>query len=192
MRYFLTLCVLRLCYLAVELYELLRDNYVEDDDAMFRFNYSESFLLWALTPPHYYKDWIVGVRASASGKLVASITGVPATMAAYHHSMVMCEINFLCVHKKLRTKRLAPVLIKEVTRRVNLCDIWQATYTAGVVLPKPLAQCQYWHRSINPKKLVEVQFSRLAPRMTMARTQRLYALPDVSRHYNTTYNCQTF
>lgn len=27
----------------------------------------------------------------------------------------MAEINFLCVHKKLRSKRLAPVLIKEGT-----------------------------------------------------------------------------
>jgi len=36
----------------------------------------------------------------------------------------MAEINFLCVNKKLRSKRLAPVLIKEVTRRVNLRDIW--------------------------------------------------------------------
>lgn len=34
--------------------------------------------------------------------------------------MDMCEINFLCVHKGLRSKRLAPVLIQEVTRRVNL------------------------------------------------------------------------
>ena len=32
----------------------------------------------------------------------------------------MVEINFLCVHKKLRSKRLAPVLIREITRRVNL------------------------------------------------------------------------
>jgi hypothetical protein len=32
----------------------------------------------------------------------------------------MVEINFLCVHKRLRSKRLAPVLIKEITRRVNL------------------------------------------------------------------------
>lgn len=32
----------------------------------------------------------------------------------------MVEINFLCVHKKLRDKRLAPLLIKEITRRVNL------------------------------------------------------------------------
>lgn len=41
----------------------------------------------------------------------------------------MVEINFLCVHKKLRDKRLAPLLIKEITRRVNLtgtvfCNAW--------------------------------------------------------------------
>ncbi len=36
----------------------------------------------------------------------------------------MAEINFLCVYKKLRDKRLAPVLIKEVTRRVNMRKIW--------------------------------------------------------------------
>ena len=32
----------------------------------------------------------------------------------------MVEINFLCVHKKLRSKRVAPVLIREITRRVHL------------------------------------------------------------------------
>jgi len=48
------------------------------------------------------------------------------------------EVNFLCVHKKLRSKRLAPVLIRELTRRVNICGIFQACYTAGVVLPKPV------------------------------------------------------
>jgi len=52
------------------------------------------------------------------------------------------EINFLCVHKKLRSKRLTPVLIKEVTRRVNLQNIWQAIYTAGVVLPTPFGTCR--------------------------------------------------
>lgn len=54
----------------------------------------------------------------------------------------LAEINFLCVHKQLRSKRLAPVLIKEVTRRVNLRNVWQASYTAGVVLPKPVAICR--------------------------------------------------
>lgn len=162
-----------------EMYELLRDHYVEDDENMFRFNYSAEFLLWALTPPHYFSDWHVGVRKAKTGALVACITGVPANMRAYEHQMVLCEINFLCVHKSLRSKRLAPVLIKEVTRRVNLQGIFQAAYTAGVVLPKPVSSCQYWHRSINPKKLIDVGFSRLAPRMTMNRTIRLYDLPAV-------------
>ncbi len=44
---------------------------------------------------------------------------------------------------------------------MNANDIWQAAYTAGVVLPKPVAVTQYWHRSLNPKKLISVGFSRL-------------------------------
>eukprot|EP00953_Heterococcus_sp_UTEX-ZZ885_P012623 7232-Heterococcus_DN1.PRE.1 len=42
------------------------------------------------------------------------------------------EINFLCVHKKLRSKRLAPVLIKEVTRRVNRSGVWQMFSSSSV------------------------------------------------------------
>merc|ERR1719197_1294918 len=99
-------------------------------------------------------------------------------MQIYSKAVKMAEVNFLCVHKKLRSKRLAPVLIKEITRRVNVRGMFQAVYTAGVVLPKPVAKCRYYHRSLNPKKLIEVGFSRLAPRMTITRTIKLYALPE--------------
>lgn len=34
-----------------QVYTLLVENYVEDDDNMFRFDYSREFLKWALTPP---------------------------------------------------------------------------------------------------------------------------------------------
>lgn len=161
-----------------EVYDLLTRNYVEDDDAQFRFDYSPPFLLWALTPPGYSKDFHLGVRSSKSGKLMAFITAVPADVRAYEKTAPMVEINFLCVHKKLRSKRLAPVLIKEITRRVNLTGVFQAVYTAGVVLPVPVASCRYYHRSLSPKKLVEIGFSRLAPRMTMARMIKLYKLPE--------------
>ena len=43
----------------------------------------------------------------------------------YDKKKNLVEINFLCVHKKLRAKRLAPVLIREITRRVNLTGIFQ-------------------------------------------------------------------
>mmetsp|Transcript_25131 Transcript_25131/g.24590 ORF Transcript_25131/g.24590 Transcript_25131/m.24590 type:complete len:262 (-) Transcript_25131:41-826(-) len=89
----------------------------------------------------------------------------------------MAEINFLCVHKKLRTKKLTPVLIKEITRRVNLTSTWQAVYTAGVVIPKPISSTNYYHRNINTKKLVEVGFSALPSGTPMARYVKMNKLP---------------
>eukprot|EP00898_Chlorokybus_atmophyticus_P003037 jgi/Chlat1/3734/Chrsp259S03877 len=44
--------------------------------------------------------------------------------------------------------------------------------------PLPEAFEWYWHRSLNPKKLIDVGFSRLQARMTMNRTIKLYRLPD--------------
>ena len=161
-----------------EVYTLLYENYVEDDDNMFRFDYSPAFLKWALMPPGFRREWHVGVRSSTNRKLVAFISGIPQKMRAYKDEVMMVEINYLCVHKKLRAKRLAPVLIKEITRRVNLRDIWQAVYTAGVVLPKAVAQNRYYHRSLNPKKLIDIGFSRLHRNMTMTRTIKLYKVAD--------------
>lgn len=66
-----------------EVYDLLADNYVEDDDSMFRFAYPADMLLWALTPPHYFPKWHVGVRVKASGKLYAFISGVPSRLHIY-------------------------------------------------------------------------------------------------------------
>lgn len=63
-----------------EVYTLLLQNYVEDDDAMFRFDYSREFLKWALTPPGYYKNWLIGVRAGPKNKLFGCITGIPVKM----------------------------------------------------------------------------------------------------------------
>ena len=44
----------------IQVYVFLTENYVEDDDNMFRFDYSKDFLKWALTPPGYYPEWIIG------------------------------------------------------------------------------------------------------------------------------------
>lgn len=109
---------------AKELYDLLTNHYVEDDGGNFRFDYSMEFLTWALTPPGYKKNWIVGVRGGKQKRLYGFISGIPVNITTLGQTRVMAEINFLCVHKQLRSHRLAPVLIKEITRRVNICDIW--------------------------------------------------------------------
>ncbi|KAG1891170.1 N-myristoyl transferase [Suillus subluteus] len=159
-----------------EVYDLLSLNYVEDDEAAFRFQYSAEFLEWALKPPGYLKDWHIGVRVSSNKKLVAFISGVPVTLRVRGNVFRACEINYLCVHKKLRSKRLAPVLIKEVTRQVNLTGVFQAIYTAGVVLPTPVSTCRYFHRSLNIPKLVDVKFTYVPRSMTLARMMRVYKL----------------
>ncbi|KAL0071326.1 glycylpeptide N-tetradecanoyltransferase [Marasmius tenuissimus] len=155
-----------------EVYDLLSLNYVEDDDATFRFKYSAEFLEWALKPPGYHKEWHVGVRVKSNRKLVAFISGVPVKLRVRNHQFMAAEINYLCVHKKLRSRRLAPVLIKEVTRQVHLKGIFQAIYTGGVIIPTPVSTCQYYHRSLNVAKLVEIRFSFVPRNTTLARMIR--------------------
>ncbi|KAL0491274.1 glycylpeptide N-tetradecanoyltransferase [Acrasis kona] len=165
-------------------YTLLEQNYVEDDDAMFRFAYPIPFLRWALTPPGWRRDWHIAVRVKANKSLVAFISGVPVEVRVDQKKIVkMAEINFLCVHKKLREKRLAPKLIAEVTRRVNLTDVWQAVYTAGVLVPKPVSKTRYWHRNLNPPKLIDIGFSSIPRTYAKFRdpldmTIKYYKLPE--------------
>ncbi|KAL7065024.1 hypothetical protein AAHC03_04726 [Spirometra sp. Aus1] len=161
-----------------ELYDLLNENYVEDDDHLFRFAYAKEFLKWTIQPPGWRPEWHVSVRVEKNSKLVGFIAGMPSEMDVYGTVKKMVEINFLCVHKRLRDKRMAPVLIREITRRVNLQGIFQAVYTSGTILPRPVATCRYWHRPLNPRKLLEVGFSHLSRAMTLQRSIKLYRLPD--------------
>lgn len=162
-----------------EVFELLKENYVEDTDSMFRFKYSIDFLRWALTIPGYKQDWIIGCRVTKNKKLVGFVTGIPTTVSVNGDKRMMAEINFLCVHKKLRTKRLAPVLIKEVTRRVNLTDTWQAIYTAGKYIPTPFSEALYYHRLMNVKKLVNIEFCSIPPTSTLKRYEKLNKMPEM-------------
>ncbi|KAJ9150344.1 Glycylpeptide N-tetradecanoyltransferase [Pleurostoma richardsiae] len=161
-----------------EVYELLNGHYVEDDEAMFRFNYGTSILRWAMCSPGWKKEWHVGVRATQSKKLVAFISAIPMELRVRENVIHASEVNFLCIHKKLRSKRLAPVLIKEITRLCNLAGVWQAIYTGGIVLPTPVSTCRYFHRALNWQKLYDVGFSPLPANSKPQYQIRKYALPD--------------
>ncbi|PVV05429.1 hypothetical protein BB560_000061 [Smittium megazygosporum] len=160
-----------------ELYNLLSNHYVEDADEMFRFRYSTDFLNWALNPPNQNPDWHIGLRKTdGSNVLVAFISGLELQLKINSVSKRMAEINFLCINKSLRKLRLAPVLIREITRRFNLSKIYQAIYTAGIQIPTPISVCRYFHRPLNPKKLINSGFSRLPHDMTLAKLVMKYRL----------------
>ncbi|MCL7024684.1 hypothetical protein MKW94_025766, partial [Papaver nudicaule] len=132
-----------------EVYSLLTNNYVEDDENMFRFNYSKEFLRWALRPPGYFKSWHIGVRVKVSKKLVAFITGIPARIRVGDVVVMKAEINFLCVHKKLRSKRLAPVMIKEVTRR-RLIDVGFSRLGARMTMSRTIKLYKLPESTVTP------------------------------------------
>ena len=138
------------------MFELLRDNYVEDSVRKFRFKYSQEFLVWALTGPGYVKDLNVGLRVQKNHKLVGFLSATPVTTHVCGKSINMAITDFLCVHSKLRNKRITPVLIKELTRRANVHHIWQGIYTAGKYMPTPISESHYYYRCLDYKKLVDV------------------------------------
>jgi glycylpeptide N-tetradecanoyltransferase len=146
-----------------DLYVLLYENYVEDDGGVFRFNYSKEFLQWALMPPGYQEDLYFGITYQLKKKtvLIGFISGIVLNVMIEDKKVPLTEVNFLCVHKKYRSYSMASVLIREVVRRSNMKDIFQGLYTSGTMLPTPFAQTRYWHRSLNPEKLIKVRLESI-------------------------------
>uniref|UniRef100_A0A7N6ACE0 Glycylpeptide N-tetradecanoyltransferase n=1 Tax=Anabas testudineus TaxID=64144 RepID=A0A7N6ACE0_ANATE len=164
-----------------ELCTLLNENYVEEDDNTIRLNFSLEYLQWALQPPNWLAQCHCAVRVDANKKLVGFIAAVPANIRIYEAEKRVVQVKFLCVHKKLRLKRMTPVLIRELTRRVNQQGVSLAVYTAGVVVPTPLSSCSYWHRPLNLRKLIEVSYPGLRLKVNLQRTLKLNRLPEVTK-----------
>ncbi|KAM4524064.1 glycylpeptide N-tetradecanoyltransferase 2-like isoform 1-T1 [Odontesthes bonariensis] len=161
-----------------ELCSLLNENYMEEDDNTIRFDFSQEYLQWALQPPPWLFQWNCGVRVDSNKKLVGFIAAVPVDVRIYEMKKQVAQVKFLCVHKKLRLKRMTPVLIRELTRRVNQQGLHQAVYTAGPVLPTPLSSCSQWLRPLNPLKLMEVNYPGLIKNMSLQRALKFNRLPE--------------
>lgn len=159
-----------------ELYIHLRDNFGEDSDSLFRFHYSKDFLLWSLNISKKKKQLHIGVRVVTNKKLVAFIAGTPTLLTIYGKNIPLVEINYLCIHKKLRNKRLAPILIQEVTRRVYIIKMFSAIYTFREDRMKPVSKAVYWHRFLDIEKCIDTKF--FTPREDVTREQyiRLYRI----------------
>ncbi|XP_061564323.1 glycylpeptide N-tetradecanoyltransferase 2-like isoform X1 [Cololabis saira] len=164
-----------------ELCSFLNESYMEEDDNSVRFDFRPEYLQWVLQPPNWLLHWHCGVRVDASKKLVGFIAAVPAEIRIYETEKQVVQVKFLCVHKKLRLKRMTPVLIRELTRRVNQRGIHQAVYTAGTVLPTPLSSSSQWHRPLNPRKLMEVNYPGLRQNVTLQRALKFNRLPEVTK-----------
>jgi glycylpeptide N-tetradecanoyltransferase len=140
--------------------------------------YPMETLRWALCPPNYRKHWHIGV-VNNEQKLIGMITAVPNLVQIYGKEVKLVEINFLCIRSSYRHKNLAPILIKEISRRVGLEEIWAAMYTSSLVLPHMVSKTHYYHRPLNFQKLMSLGFSRKHPKLTMKGSVKYYELPKI-------------
>jgi glycylpeptide N-tetradecanoyltransferase len=72
-------------------------------------------------------------------------------------------------------------MIREITRRVHLAGMYQAVYTAGKVLTRPVTSSRYRHRLINYEKLAAIRFTHLPAQEKMADMVKKYAVPKKQR-----------
>lgn len=161
----------------MEVYKFLSLNYVEDDNHKFRFLLPEKFIKWALNVPGAIKDWWLGVRTK-TGALCGFISGIPIKIKLNGDVQTWCSVNFLCVHARLRSKNLAPVLIFELARRVRLHKVFRAVFSGGSIPSKPFAKTQYLHRPLNLKKMSLCGFYPIS-KSAMVSAQKRFALPQL-------------
>ena len=165
--------------------EFINQYYIEDISGQFRLHYSSEFLRWYFTKPFESKTdtaLCLGVVVKETGLLVGFISSILSKNQIYSGKLKTSEVNFLCVHPKLRDKRLSPLLIKELSRRVKLQSVEfeglkQMIYTSNKYLPTPFASAKYYHRPIDMDALIETNFTIIPKNLTILDIKKQLLLP---------------
>lgn len=166
-----------------KLYEFLKSNYIGDESHLFGSDYSKEWLKWYLSPPDMNKDWLISVvkedKIKKKKKMIGFISAIPTKIMINNTEIIMAKVDFLCVKKEFRNRRLTPVLIQEITRRINLKNIWQGIYKTFAFVPKCFTKSEYYYRSINIKKLLDAEYTYLPnSKMSVGSAIKKYELPD--------------
>ena len=133
--------------------KFLSENYVED--YKFRYNYSEDFIKW------YLDDNSLNVciySNSDNEELIGFICGKKINVSLFGKHCVIAEIDFLCVKKGERNKKMCPLLINKIQKKFNDINIYEAIFTSEHNYPNKITHCDYYVRFINIKKLYDIKY----------------------------------
>lgn len=153
----------------------LSRHYIEDTKGLFRPIFSEQFLSWYYLTPTYDPDFTIGIYRN--NIMCAFIGGTVIDMQFGKKIVKTVDVNFLCVHPKLRKKGLAVFLMKELARRSTMKNVSQGYFTTDVYLPKPFARVQTYCRAINLRILVETKFTKIIDGVRMQDAELSLKLP---------------
>jgi len=134
--------------------KFIQKHYIEDDASKFRLHYTKQFIKWAISEQCY----CLGIVATENGRLGGFISSRLCNLQVNDKVLPCGEVNFLCVHSNLRVKGISELLIKELNRRLNLQNVYQGYFTSERYVPKPFTSVKIFHRPLNYKKLLDLEF----------------------------------
>ena len=85
--------------------------------------------------------------------------------------------NFLAVHKDLRNKRLAPIVIGEALRKSRIRGPPTALNTSFHSYPSPVVTCAPLNRFLNPEKCREIGYANVQADYPMDKYVQRFRLP---------------
>ena len=158
----------------------LKKNYSTDNHNEFRLTYDKESLEHLLFD--FKESLNIGVCVKKNDLIVGFISSRIIKMQTGQKQNDFSYINFLCVHSKLRGKRLAPVLIKEITRIIVQNGIDKAIYSSHTYLPTPSISTSSFHRPLNTKILLDTGFTNIPDKVTHDQMEKAFTLNDNFRY----------
>eukprot|EP00826_Nyctotherus_ovalis_P032064 TRINITY_DN2589_c0_g1_i10.p1 TRINITY_DN2589_c0_g1~~TRINITY_DN2589_c0_g1_i10.p1 ORF type:complete len:182 (-),score=29.32 TRINITY_DN2589_c0_g1_i10:839-1384(-) len=139
-----------------EVYELLRGNYIEDHNGGFRMRFTFECLKWTFTRPNYRKDWQLGIRKKDTKELIGFSNAVPASVSIEGTVFNLAEPSFGSIKAEHRNRRLLPLILLELVRRLRLEGIWFFCSSAEIIIHAPFSEMWFYRRELDFKFVLDV------------------------------------
>ena len=138
--------------------KFLSDNYVEDDNNKFRYNYSSDFLKW-------YLNDSINISVYDNDIYIGFICGKKINLFLNKQNITIAEIDFLCIKKDYRNKKLCPILLNKIKEEFNKINIYDAIFTSEHKYLNQLSHTNYYIKFINPEYLYNIGYINYIPKM---------------------------
>lgn len=138
-----------------EVCNFLNKNYLTDPDNKFRLHYTKEYLRWSLGSNAEL------ITCQANGIIGGVISANIGEYQVFSKTIKMADINYFCIHRKLREKGLASKFIDEITRRMINKGVITGSFTTQRYVPSPICRVEFYHRPLNYEKLHKTKFVNL-------------------------------
>lgn len=142
--------------------DFLSKYYTENMDNKFKLKYTRKFLQWTLGDDSF----AFGLRSEENNKLLACIAVSFGEIQVNKDKYRMANVNYMCIHPKLRRKNLAGLLMKETKRRIMESGVTHAIFPSNKIIPvnainKSFVSCKSYSRPINISHLLDTEFTTI-------------------------------